>query len=61
MNYFIFRFDEEVSIGHFDMHGLITKHRESDNNFVEGAPVYITGKELMEFYVNDVYKKTIIE
>ena len=48
-DYFVFRFDEEVSIGNFDIHILISTHRESGINFVEGAPVYPTGKELMEY------------
>ena len=47
-DYFIFRFDEEVSIGRFDIASLINKHR-SDRDFVENAPLYPTGKELMDF------------
>lgn len=47
-DYFVFRFDEEVTIGHFDIHRLISTHRVFDSNFVEGGPVYPTGKELMD-------------
>ena len=50
-DYFVFRFDEEVSIGRFDIQRLISKHRKSDKDFVEGGPLYPTGKELMEYKV----------
>lgn len=48
-DYFVFRFDEEVSIGRFDIHRLISTRRVFDSNFVEGAPVYSTGRELMDY------------
>lgn len=48
-DYFVFRFDEEVSIGRFDIHRLISTRRIFDTNFVEGGPVYPTGKELMDY------------
>ena len=48
-DYFVFRFDEEVSIGNFDIHRLISTHRVFDNNFVEGAPIYPIGRELMDY------------
>ena len=48
-DYFVFRFDEEVSIGRFDIHRLISTRRVFDSNFVEGGPVYPTGKELMDY------------
>lgn len=48
-NYFVFRFDEEVSIGRFDIQRLISTRRVFDTNFVEGGPVYPTGKELMDY------------
>lgn len=48
-DYFVFRFDEEVSIGRFDIHRLISTRRVFDTNFVEGGPVYPTGKELMDY------------
>ena len=48
-DYFVFRFDEEVSIGLFDIDKLISERRANDNNFVEGAPIYPTGKELMDY------------
>ena len=48
-DYFIFRFDEEVSIGKFDISRLISTHRIFDNNFVENAPLFPTGRELMDY------------
>ena len=48
-DYFVFRFDEEVAIGTFDIQRLISDHRANDKNFVEGMPLYPTGKELLEY------------
>lgn len=48
-DYFVFRFDEEVSIGKFDIQNLISDHRATDKNFVEGMPLYPTGKELLRY------------
>lgn len=47
-DYFVFRFDEEVSIGQFDINRLINMKRlESD--FVEGTPLYVKGSELLGY------------
>lgn len=48
-DYFVFRFDEEVSIGHFDISRLINTHRIFDKDYIEGCPLYPTGKELMDY------------
>ena len=48
-DYFIFRFDEEVIIGDFNIDLLIKKHLLYDGNYVMGAPIYLQGKELL-FY-----------
>ena len=48
-DYFVFRFDEEVSIGRFDIHRLISTHRIFNSKYVEGSPVYLKGSELMEY------------
>ena len=50
-DYFIFRFDEEVSIGKFDISRLISTHRIFDNNFVENAPLFPKGRELMDYRI----------
>ena len=48
--YFIFRFDEEVSLGNIDLHKLITQERiEKRSDYVESAPLYVTGKTLIKF------------
>ena len=50
-DYFIFRFDEEVSLGRFDISRFISTHRIFDKDYVESAPLYPTGKELMEYKI----------
>lgn len=50
-NYFVFRFDEEVSIGRFDIQRLISTRRIFDKDFVEGMPLYPQGKELMGYRI----------
>lgn len=47
-DYFIFRFDEEVSIGAFDIGRLIAWHR-LDKDHVEGRPLFVKGEELLRF------------
>ena len=48
-DYFVFRFDEEVSIGHFDVSRLISTRRFFDKDYVEGCPLYPMGKELLDY------------
>ena len=49
-DYFTFRFDEEVNIGRFNIKALIDCHRIGDKEtFVEGAPLYPTGEELIKY------------
>ena len=49
-DYFIFRFDEEVSIGDIDLHRLISKVRiDQGPDFVDGAPIYLKGEDVMKF------------
>ena len=44
------RFDEEVNIGRFNIKALIDYHRIGDKEtFVEGAPLYPTGEELIKY------------
>lgn len=50
-DYFVFRFDEEVSIGRFDIHRLIDVHRGFDKDYVEGMPLYLRGEELMKYRI----------
>ena len=49
-DYFIFRFDEEISIGKINLNGIISKERvDKANDFIEGAPIYLTGEDIMKF------------
>lgn len=47
-DYFIFRFDEEVSIGDFNI-GNIIAEKQLDVDFVKGMPLYVTGRDLLKF------------
>lgn len=54
--YFCYFFDEEITLGEFDIQGIIeadkkkyeadSKHKEE---YAEGQPVYMSGKELIKF------------
>ena len=50
-NYFIFRFDEEVSIGKINLAELInpTQLKFFDIERVKDGPIYLTGRDLMEY------------
>lgn len=50
-NYLVFRFDEEVSIGRFDINEVISRRR-FNRDYVEGAPIYLTGAELLQYRLN---------
>ena len=50
-DYFVFRLDEEVSMGRFDIHRLIDAHRNLDEDYVEGMPLYLQGEELMKYQI----------
>jgi len=48
--YFIFRFDEEISFGRLDIAAYISHCRqEQGNEFVASAPLYSKGEELMKY------------
>ena len=49
-DYFIFRFDEEISLGKLELQTAISKERiEKGETFVEGAPIYLKGEELIKY------------
>ena len=48
-DYFIFRFDEEIRIGNFNINLLIKKHRLFDAEYESGKPIYLKGEELMRY------------
>lgn len=46
-NYFCYVFDEEVTLGNLDVHRLISQKRIDDREYVDGAPIFMTGKEII--------------
>ena len=48
-DYFIFRFDEEVRLSHNLDIAKIVEAESQTLGYVAGAPIYKTGKELMDF------------
>ena len=48
-DYLIFRFDDEVSIGQFDINALITRFRLDHPDYIYGSPIYPTGEDLLKY------------
>lgn len=48
-NYFCYVFDEEVTLGKLDVQRLISQKRIDDREYVDGAPIFMSGKELIKF------------
>lgn len=48
-NYFCYVFDEEVTLGNLDVHRLISQKRIDDREYVDGAPIFMSGKELIKY------------
>lgn len=48
-DYFIFRFDEEVSIGSINIAELIGIHRLSTSDYKDGMPIFMKGSELIKY------------
>lgn len=48
-NYFCYVFDEEVTLGKLDVHRLISQKRIDDREYIDGAPIFMTGKEIIKF------------
>ena len=46
--YFCYFFDEEITLGKFDIEGIIEAESKKPG-YVEGMPIYLTGKELIKF------------
>ena len=47
-DYFIFRFDDEVSIGRFDI-GKYIADKSLDPDYEDGMPLYPKGEELLKY------------
>ncbi len=48
-DYFIFRFDEEISIGQYDIAKFINDYRNNNKDYEDGSPIYPTGEELLRY------------
>ena len=46
-DYFIFRFDEEITFGNIDLASLIEDKKSLDAGYKHGTPIFMTGKELI--------------
>lgn len=49
-NYFCYVFDEEVTLGKLDVQRLISQKRIDDREYVDGAPIFMSGKELIKYH-----------
>ena len=47
-DYFIFRMDEEVTIGAFDINAAVSKYMIDNKESYKGQPVYVSGEELLK-------------
>ena len=48
--YFIFRFDDEVSLGKIDISRLIqSRSQDTTNTYIKGEPIFAKGSELLEY------------
>ena len=47
--YFIFRFDDEISLGDLDINTLISSKRINDHSYVSYTPILVKGEELIKF------------
>ena len=47
--YFCYVFDEEVTLGNIDINSLLSFERIDNKNYIEGAPIFKTCKELVKF------------
>ena len=48
-NYFIFRFDDEISIGDINLSSLISDYKLLHSDYKYGAPIYLKCKELIPY------------
>lgn len=48
-DYFIFRMDEEVNIGTFDINQAVNEYIINNQLEHKGQPIYVTGKELLKY------------
>lgn len=47
-HYFCYFFDEEISLGKFDLEAILNEAK-SKHGYIEGQPIYLTGRKLIEY------------
>jgi hypothetical protein len=47
-DYFIFRMDEEITIGAYDIHAVVNEYMVKNKLENNGQPVYVTGEQLLK-------------
>ena len=47
--YFCYVFDEEVTLGNLDIAALIANEQKTNTDFIQGYPIFKTGKELIKY------------
>ena len=46
--YFCYFFDEEITLGKFDLEAILNEAK-AKNGYIEGQPIYLTGRELIKY------------
>jgi hypothetical protein len=49
--YLCYVFDEEISLGHLNLSDLLSKERIGNRDYNDGAPIFKTGEEMMEYRI----------
>lgn len=47
--YFCYFFDEEITLGEFDINAIVEAEKAKNAGYTKGMPVYLTGEELIKF------------
>ena len=47
--YFCYFFDEEITLGDFDIEAIIEKEKAKNVEYAKGTPIYMNGEELIKF------------
>ena len=47
--YFCYFFDEEITLGEFDIYGIIQAEKAKTTEYSKGMPIYLRGREMIKF------------
>lgn len=47
--YFCYFFDEEITLGDFDIEAIIEEEKAKNVEYAKGTPIYMNGEELIKF------------